>query len=96
METLSTKGITRIRLVKNTPADPVSEIAVELASLSEKMGNVYEAAIKTDKELHDYILKAVTEGRSYDYMRLNYNVPCGRNVWYELYRRFFFILNQIQ
>lgn len=41
-----------------------------------------------------YILKGVTEGRSYDYLRIHYDIPCGKDMYYDLYRRFFWLLSK--
>jgi hypothetical protein len=55
---------------------------------------VEQAAKDTDKVLSDYILKAVTEELSYDTLKVNYNIPCCKEVFYELRRRFFWLLSK--
>ena len=47
----------------------------------------------TDEYFCDYILKAVTEGLSYSHFKVNDNIPCGKDYWYEMYRKFFYILS---
>lgn len=47
----------------------------------------------TDEYFYDYILKAVTEGLPYSYFKVNNNIPCGKDYWYDLYRKFFYILS---
>ena len=42
----------------------------------------------------EYILKAVTEGWSYDILKARLEIPCCKDVYYELYRRFFWLLNK--
>ena len=39
---------------------------------------------------------AVTEGISYDHLKARLNIPCCKDVYYELYRRFFWILSQVR
>lgn len=51
-------------------------------------------AIATDAELSNYILKGVTEGWSYDILKARSNIPCCKDVYYNLYRRFFWLLNK--
>ena len=40
-----------------------------------------------------YILKGVTEGLSYNQLRAR-GCPCGSEMYYELYREFFWLLSQ--
>lgn len=46
-----------------------------------------------DDTLYDYILKAVTEELSYTYLRTKLDIPCGRDMYYDRYRRFFWLLS---
>lgn len=47
----------------------------------------------TDNVLWPYILKGVTEGLPYSYFKTNNNIPCGKDMYYDLYRKFFWILS---
>lgn len=68
--------------------------AVELREeYVDKIGLLERAAKETSPIFWGYILKAVTEELSYENLRLVYGIPCGREMWYELYRKFFYILN---
>lgn len=55
---------------------------------------IEKAAIEADPYLASYILKAVTEGRSYTYLKTTLDIPCGRDMYYDRYRRFFWLLDQ--
>lgn len=59
----------------------------------EKIKLVETCAMDASSELGAYILKAVTEDLSYTQLRMRYNIPCGRDSYYELYRRFYYILS---
>ena len=49
----------------------------------------------TDVEvLQSYVFKAVTEGLPYYRLKTQYDIPCGKDMYYEAYRKFFFILSQ--
>ena len=61
---------------------------------SERTDMVERVAEQTDRELAEYILKAVTEGWSYDILKARLEIPCCKDVYYELYRRFFWLLNK--
>lgn len=75
-------------------SDPTMKLAESLLYFSERIKMVDDAAMKTDTELCDYILRGVTEGLSYTCLRTKYNIPCSRDVYYDAYRRFFWILSK--
>ncbi len=78
----------------NVISDPTARCAEAKLFYSERMGLVERVAYETDNELHSYILKAVTEGLSYDHLKVQTNVPCSKDSYYDLYRRFFWLLNK--
>ena len=39
--------------------------------------------------LYSYIIKGVTEGKSYTYLKTKLEIPCGRDMYYERYRKIF-------
>ena len=78
----------------NLPGDPTAKRAMMKAYYSEKMKLIEDAAKEADKYLHEYILKAVTEGLSYTYLKSKLDIPCGRDMYYDRYRRFFWILSE--
>jgi hypothetical protein len=55
---------------------------------------VDRAAFGADPELAGYILKGVTEGLSFDNLKAASGIPCCKDVYYESYRRFFWLLNK--
>ena len=55
---------------------------------------IEECAKLTDSTIGAYILKAVTEGLTYSSLRLNDSIPCCKDSYYELYRKFFYILSR--
>ena len=48
----------------------------------------------TDSDLADYIIIGVTEGCSYDILKARLDIPCCKDVYYELYRKFFWLLDK--
>lgn len=78
----------------NIPGDPTAKRAVMKAYYMEKIELLESIAIQTDLYLHKYILKAVTEGLSYTNLRTKYDIPCGRDMYYDRYRRFFWLLSE--
>lgn len=54
---------------------------------------IEECCKLTDPVLGAYILKGTTQGLSYTYLRMHDNIPCGKDMYYDLYRKFFYILD---
>lgn len=73
---------------------PTEECAIKRVFYSDRMGMVEQAAKDADEFLASYILKAVTTGMSYDTLRVKMNIPCSRDVYYEYYRKFFWLLDK--
>lgn len=95
LSSLSQRPIDAVKLTGSV-GDPTAKCVEAREFYSERMGLIEKAATETDAELGGYILKAVTQGISYDHLRARVDVPCCKDVYYELYRRFFWILNRIR
>lgn len=80
----------------NIPSDPTSKLAEERLLYLDRMKIVEQTAIASDLDLASYILKAVTEGLSYTYLKTKLEMPCGRDMYYDRYRRFFWLLDKIR
>lgn len=78
------------------PVDSVANWAVKRAYYSERIELVEKAAKEADYVLYKYILKAVTEGLSYTYLRTILQMPCSKDIYYDRYRRFFWLLNKLR
>lgn len=53
-----------------------------------------DAAYETDPVIGKDILRGVISGCSYDVLCIRKPVPCCKDIYYELYRRFFWILDK--
>lgn len=80
----------------NIPSDPTSKHALLKAQYAERIEMIEEVAKSADRDLYNYILKAITEGLSYTYMKTKMDIPCGKDLYYDRYRRFFWILDQVR
>lgn len=74
--------------------DPTAKCAMTKAFYSERIDMIERVAEQTDQQLASYILKAVTEGWSYDILKARLGIPCCKDIYYELYRRFFWLLDK--
>lgn len=77
----------------NEISDLTSKYAMKRASYAERIKMVERAAMEADEYLYAYILKGVTEGVSYTYLKTKMNIPCSRDTYYDRYRRFFWLLS---
>lgn len=78
----------------HTPSDPTSKTVEMRSTYFDRMEVVEQTAIEADPYLASYILKAVTEGLSYNYLKTKLEIPCGRDMYYDRYRRFFWLLDR--
>lgn len=74
--------------------DRTYEKAVKLAQIKEKIRMVDDAAISVDPDIWRYLLKAVTEGYSFTYLKTVMNIPCEKDMYYDRYRKFFYLLSR--
>ena len=81
-------------IVTSTLGDPTAKVGMARAYYSERTDMIERVAEQTDQQLAPYILKAVTEGWSYDILKVRLGIPCCKDTYYELYRRFFWLLNR--
>lgn len=78
----------------NLPGDPTASRAIAKAQLIERIEMVEKIAKEADDLLYEYILKAVTENLSYTYLKAKLDIPCGKDMYYDRYRKFFWLLNK--
>lgn len=72
--------------------DPVGNVAVLKAYYSEKMEQIKRIAKEADPDLAKYILMAVTMPASYTYLKYREGMPCSKDMFYDRYRKFFWLL----
>lgn len=78
----------------NTPGDPTAKRALMRMIYSEKIKLIEKIAIETDPYLYSYIIKGATEAKSYAYLKTMLDMPCGRDMYYDRYRKFFWLLDK--
>lgn len=80
----------------NSISDSTSMYAMNRIYYLERIKMVDKAAQDSDPLLYNFILKGVTEGLSYTYLKTVLDIPCSRDVYYDRYRKFFYILNKLR
>lgn len=76
--------------------DPTGTRALTRTYYSDRIKLVEQAAKEADEYLWHYILKAVTEGLSYTHLKSRLDIPCGKDMYYDRYRRFFWRLSELR
>lgn len=76
--------------------DPTSAAAVKRDELTSKMKQIEAIALSTDDSIGEYIFEAVTTEKTYTYFKTVKNIPCGKDFFYERYRRFFWLLDRVR
>lgn len=79
---------------ENLIEDPTGEKASKLADIKTNIALIRNTAKDTDESLAGYIFKAVTEERSYDNLKAFFDIPCSREMYYDRYRKFFWLLDK--
>lgn len=91
---ISSSLISAVPVSNDEVSDPTTKCAMRKLYYSEKIKLIEKAALEADEDLWFYILKAVTEGLSYTYLKTRMNIPCGKDLYYDRYRRFFWLLSK--
>lgn len=91
---VSSYNIEDISTVTNIPSNPTEKYAIAKVYYSNRIDMVEKAAMEADPDIGDYILKAVTEELSFTYLKTKLEIPCGKDMYYDRYRKFFWILSK--
>lgn len=81
------------KVKSSTNSNPTEQCAIAKEHYGYFMGMIEHAAMDTDPVIGKYIMEAVINGLSYEKINARYHIPCGKDVYYTLYRKFFYILN---
>lgn len=77
-------------------SDPVFRAVERRERYRKTMEMVEQTAIAADGDIYQWLLKAVCYGTSYTELRTKYDMPCGKDLFYDRYRRFFWLLDRVR
>lgn len=82
--------------VTDTPSDGsfAEDSAIRRAELSRSMALIERVAADTDEYLGPFLLRAVTEGLSFPTLQAQEQIACGRDMYFDRYRKFFWLLSR--
>lgn len=79
---------------KSEISRPTEEVALARQYYKEHMELIEHTADETDPVIGRYIFIGVTEGVSYEVINRREPIPCCKNEYYNLYRKFFHLLDR--
>lgn len=81
--------------VAHSNSDQVQTLATRRVELSQKVKLIEDTAKEADADIYKYIIKAVTnEGITFNYLKTVMDIPCGKDMYYDRRRRFYWLLSQ--
>lgn len=95
LDTLNFNGNIPEFLTRTTyKTSPVERLCIARQYYRDKIKMIEESTMLADDEIADYILLAVTKNISCIALINKYNMPCGKDKFYNAYRKFFWHLSQ--
>lgn len=83
-----------LELFKKSEESPVERCVLARDYYKTRIEMVEKVCRETDWVMSDYILHGVTEGCSYEVLKARFSIPCCKDYYYSLYRRFFWLLSK--
>ena len=77
-------------------ADPVFRLAEARSFYEDRLKGLEDIANKIDPVIGPCVLEGVISGLSYEVLRTRIDIPCCKDVYYEIYRKFFWVLDKIR
>ena len=80
----------------NNVSNPTERAATGALYLGGLMEMVETAAKFAGEDLWELLLLGVTENLTYEKLRAKYDIPCCRETYYQMYRKFFWKLHALR
>lgn len=75
-------------------SDPVIKAAVRAEELSAKMKLIEDTVMEAGPDIYKWLLIGVTTDYSYNYLAKKMNMPAGKDLYYDRYRKYFYYLSK--
>ena len=75
-------------------SNSTENLAFKIANIQDRIDLIEKTAKESDPELGKWLIKGVTENLTYEYLKYQLDLPAGRSMYYDRYRKFFWILDQ--
>ena len=80
----------------NQTSDPTTRCAEAREAYGKKIEMVEKCARDASPELAQYIMSYATKGDAYSVLRVRDHIPCGKDMFYDVVRKFFWLLNKVR
>lgn len=84
----------RMGIKGSEPAKPTERYALILADCKRAMELIERSCKDAFPELSDILLRGITQGMPYGALVATDAIPCSKDMYYDRYRKFFYILSQ--
>lgn len=75
--------------------DATQQLAIRRAQLEQNCRLIEQTAIETGSDIYQYLIKAVTdENITYRYLKMIMGIPCGKKMYYDRRRKFYWLLDK--
>ena len=74
-------------------SNPTELLAIKRLQLEQNINLIDSVAEQADPCLAKWIIRGITENYTYEYLKYQLDLPAGRDMYYDRYRRFFWILD---
>ena len=93
-DTVKSIGITDMPVNRST-SDATAKLAERRVELQRKCELIEQTAIEADPDIYQYIIKSVTNDYvSYKYLKQVMNIPCGKDMFYDRRRKFYYLMSR--
>lgn len=75
-------------------SDPVIKAAVRAEDLTAKMKLIEDTVMEAGPDIYKWLLIGVTTDYSYNYLAKKLNMPAGKDLYYDRYRKYFYYLSK--
>ena len=75
-------------------SNSTENLAFKISNIQDKIDLIERTANESDAELAKWLIKGITENLTYEYLKYQLGLPAGRSMYYDRYRKFFWILDQ--
>lgn len=95
MNLCASKSVINTKKDSNQVSDPTCQCTAAREFYRSRIEMLEKVSKEADPIIGDYILKGVTEEMPYDIL-ITRGLDCSKNRYYELYRKFFWLLSMVR
>lgn len=94
LETRNFPGGSFVKTSGDGRSKPTEDLALERLWYNERINLVDKTCFIAGEDIYQYLHKSITEGVGFNYLKSFMNIPCGKDLFYDRYHKFFYILSK--